>query len=298
MSWRRRLGWISLGIFCVWAFLASLPAPVRPMHPYFAEPPAAPWVIAHRGGWELWPEHTLHGYRRAIDMGVDVLELDVRTSADSVLVIVHDRTVDRTTDGQGRVGSLTLEKLRALDAGYRWSDDGGATFPYRNQGLQIPTLEEVLLAFPGQRLNIELKTDDERSVQDLCATLERFGHADRTLVAAFSQETLDRFRPSCPGVATSASFKEGLGYWFWHIARLDLFASTPFDAVLPMLRLGPIHVPDGRFIRLTQRRGLPVQPWTVDDEETMKQLIDRGVHGIITRRPDRLIDLLRERGLR
>ncbi len=105
-----------------------------------------PLNMAHRGGSRLAPENTLAAFEHATSLGVDVLEMDLRSSADGVVVAMHDDGVDRTTDGTGPVTGLTLADLKALDAGYRFSRDGGATFPHRGQGVSIPTLDEVLTA--------------------------------------------------------------------------------------------------------------------------------------------------------
>ena len=112
--------------------------------------------MAHRGGRQLWPENTLTAFRGAAAMGVDVLEMDVHSSSDGVLVVLHDDTIDRTTDGMGLVHDYPLTALQALDAGYQWTADEGATYPFRGQGIAIPTLAEVLEAFPDAFLNVEI----------------------------------------------------------------------------------------------------------------------------------------------
>ncbi|MEZ4374468.1 MAG: glycerophosphodiester phosphodiesterase family protein [Polyangiaceae bacterium] len=99
--------------------------------------------IAHRGGRKLAPEHTLVAYQNGLDVGADILELDVHATSDGVLVLMHDDTVDRTTNGTGAIKELTFAELRSLDAAYNFSEDGGQTFPYRGKGIQVPTLEEA-----------------------------------------------------------------------------------------------------------------------------------------------------------
>ena len=189
MTWRRGLVITTAGLLVPWSFFALLPPPVSFPHPYFSGSSrgehSAAQIIAHRGGWGLWPEHTLDGYRRAVDLGVDALELDVQPTADDIMVVFHDRRVDRVTGGTGRVDAFTFEQLQNLDAGYHWSPDGGATHPFRGQGLRIPSLAEVLSTFPDRHLVIELKTDDAPSAQRVCGQLRRHSHHERAIVAAF-----------------------------------------------------------------------------------------------------------------
>ena len=307
MTWRRSslgrvLGLAAAGVCVLWIFLAILPAPVSFPHPYFAGHPRwqqeGPQVIAHRGGWGLWPEHTLDGYQRAVDLGVDALELDVQRTADGIMVVFHDRRVDRVTDGTGRVDSLTFEQLRRLDAGYQWSPDGGATYPFRGQGLRVPALDEVLAKFPQQHMIMELKTGDAVTAEQLCGLLQRHDHENRAIVAAFGTDGLATFRQACPGVATSASSAEAMSYWVLHLLRLDLLAAPAFEALLIPEKFGPLTIVDQRFVDVTQGRGLPVQVWTIDEKERMERLIHLGVQAIITRRPDRLTTLLHDQGRR
>jgi glycerophosphoryl diester phosphodiesterase len=108
----------------------------------------------------LWPPNTLFAYERSIELGVDVLEMDIHMTTDGEIVIRHDPTVDATTNGNGAICDLTLSEIKALDAGYTWTADGGQTYPFRGKGITIPTLKEVLGDFPNIRLNIDIKTED------------------------------------------------------------------------------------------------------------------------------------------
>lgn len=277
--------------------LAALkePAPL-PCHPFFAGQPAF-LVIAHRGGYGLGPESTLSLFRQAVDLGVDVLEFDVQQSADGALILLHDDQVDRTTDGSGRAAELTLAELKTLDAGYDWTADG-QTYPFRGQGYTIPTLEEVFRAFPEQRCAIEIKQDEARVAQALCAAIRDCGMAQRVMVASFHGNALAALRAACPEVATSAGAGEVTWYWLLQKLGLDGPYTPAFAALQVPERSGPVELAGRGFVQGAGAHGLPVHYWTIDEEEDMERLLDLGAGGIMTNRPDRLLALLRRRGLR
>jgi glycerophosphoryl diester phosphodiesterase len=278
-------------------FIALAEPKALPAHPYFSGLPPF-LVIAHRGGRGLGPEGTLSLFRQAVGLGADVLELDVRQSADGTLVVLHDERVDRTTEGSGRAGDLTLAQLKALDAGYDWSDDGGQTHPFRGQGYAIPTIEEVFRAFPEQRFVVELKEDEEGAAQALGAVLRDSGMAQRVMVASLHGSALDAFRAACPEVATSAGAGEVAWYWLLQWARLDGFYTPAFAALQVPQRFGWVGLAQRGFVQRAAAHGLLVHFWTIDEEEEMERLLDLGAGGITTNRPDRLLALLRRRGLR
>lgn len=277
--------------------LVALKEPVPlPAPPYFAGQPEF-LVIAHRGGRGLGPESTLPLFRQVVDLGVDVLEFDVRQSADGALIVLHDERVDRTTDGSGRANQLTLDQLKALDAGYDWTADG-QTYPFRGQGIVIPTLEEVFRAFPEQHFAIEIKPDEVQVARALCATIRDFGMADRVMVASFHGGTLDALRAACPEVATSAGAGEVAWYWLLQKVGLDGPYTPAFGALQVPERFGRVGLATQGFVSGARAHGLPVHFWTIDEEEGMERLLDLGAGGIMTNRPDRLLALLRRRGLR
>jgi prepilin-type processing-associated H-X9-DG protein len=169
---------------------------------------ARPLVIAHRGGGGLIPENTLEAFEYSARMGVDVLELDVHSTSDGALVVMHDRSVDRTTDGHGRINEMTLGEIKKLDAGYSFSPDDGQTFPFRGKGITVPTLEEIFAAFPETTFNIEPKQAAPSIIKPLCSLLRERKMADKTIVGSFRQAVIDEFRGECSEVATSASPSE------------------------------------------------------------------------------------------
>jgi glycerophosphoryl diester phosphodiesterase len=252
-----------------------------------------PLVMAHQGGEELWPSNTMHAFERAVALGVDVLEMDLHVTADGALVLIHDETVDRTTDGMGVVEQMTLAEVKALDAGYYWTDDDGQTFPFRGQGITVATLEEVFQAFPAMPMNIEIKlVENVPVVEPFCQMIRQYGMQDKVLVASFHQDVLDQFRAACPEVSTSTTQNEVINFFARHFVGLAASYSPPAQAVqVPEYRSG-IHILTPRFIKDAHSRGMDVHVWTVNEAEDMQRMIDLGVDGIITDRPDILLELL------
>lgn len=256
-----------------------------------------PLVIAHRGGAGLWPENTIYAFERAKELGVDVLEIDVQVTADGVLVVMHDGTLDRTTNGSGLINKLTLAQLKKLDAAFRWSPDGGRSFPLRGRGIRVPTLQEVFKAFPDMRFNIEPKQVKPSLVKPLCRMIREGGMTKKVMVGSFSAEVLAEFRGECAEVATSASPAEVSDFLAMLNGRPENARSINAQALqVPEHILGR-SVLTREFVEAAHALKLEVHPWTINDEESMKRLIELGVDGIITDYPDRLMTLLRGRSV-
>jgi glycerophosphoryl diester phosphodiesterase len=282
-----------LGIFVILAWVIgamALLAKPNPGHPFFDTQGIQ--VIAHRGGRHLWPENTLFAFENASTLGVDVLEMDLHSTRDGAIVVIHDSTVDRTTDGTGLVQSYTLAELQSLDAGYRWSPDGGETHPYRGQDIVIPTLEAVLVAFPEILLNLEIKQSDPSVVVPLCKLLREYGAVERVLVASFDTNTIKAFRKNCPEVPTSSGEDEiRLLYGLSRVFLAGVY-SPKAEAVQVPEYSGKIQVMTKRFVDAAHGRGMAVHVWTVNEVADMERMLELGVDGIITDAPDLLLDLL------
>ncbi len=277
-----------LGIYIVLTRLAKQAAE----HPFYSEGPPRPWVIAHQGGDGLWPSDTMFAFERAAEMGVDVLEMDMHSTADGVLVLMHDNTIDRTTNGAGRISELTLAEIKALDAGYDWSEDDGQTFPYRDLGITVPTLEEVFTAFPDYRMNIEIKQVEPSITEPFCQMIRDHQMENQVLVGSFNQEVVNEFRRVCPEVATTAGESEVITFFVLSKLFLENIYSPEATALqVPESRFG-LTVLSQRFIDAAHKRNLQIHPWTIDDTEEMQRMLEMGVDGIITDRPDRMMELL------
>ena len=294
----RRLGRGLLALVAVLgvAYLVALWVAVpRADHPYFTELLGpGPHVHAHQGGDHLWPGNTMLAFEGAQALGVDVLELDVHLSADGEVVVIHDATVERTSDGSGAVADLTLAELRELDFGYRWRPPGGApdAFPYRGQGIRIPTLREVLEAFPDAAVNVELKRDDVRLIAITCDLIRELGRERTVMVASFHQRALREFRQRCPGVATSAGPDEVRTFVFLNLVGLGRLYAPQAEAFQVPRRQGGIEIVNARLVEGLRERNVQLDVWTVNEEVEMRRLFGMGVGGIITDRPDLALEYL------
>jgi glycerophosphoryl diester phosphodiesterase len=277
-------------LFVLYEVLGYLAKPV-PDHPYFN--PAGFMVIAHRGGRSLGPENTLYTYRRAVDLGVDVLEIDVQLTQDNHLAVIHDKTVDRTTNGSGTVASYKLADLQKLDAGYRWSADQGIPFPLRGKGIKIPSLAEVFQAFPRMRINIESKDPRPAAITLLCRTIQDYNMSQKVMIASFDAGTLKRFRAVCPGVATSAGASEAILFYSLQKMYLESAYSPVAQALQIPQTYGDLQVVTKRFVEAAHARNLKVHVWTVNGVDSMKTLLQLGVDGIMTDYPQRLLEIMK-----
>lgn len=256
-----------------------------------------PLFFAHRGGSLLAPENTLPAFERGVACGANALELDIQTTRDGEIVVIHDRRVDRTTDGTGPVASYTLDELRRLDAGYRFSPDGGRTYPFRGQGITIPTLRDVFERFPGLRVNIDLKESSEARERRLWELIQELEAEERTLVASGDiHEAIVRFRRLAgERVATSASGAEIRAFVLSAFFRGTRWLRPGYDALQVPETYRGVRIVSPRFIRLAHDFGLDVHVWTVDEAPTMRKLLDWGADGVMTDRPDVLAVVMGER---
>jgi glycerophosphoryl diester phosphodiesterase len=276
--------------------IALITAKPTPPHPWFTPRPGdhTPLVFAHQGGENIRPSNTLAAFRHAVELGADVLDTDMHLTKDGVLVLMHDQTVDRTTNGHGAIRDLTLAEIKQLDAGYRFTTDNDQTFPYRGQGLTVPTLEELFLAYPDMRFGIEIKqTEPLETARRFCALLRQYHMQDSVLVSSFRQQNMDEFRRECPEVATSATEDEVRPFFLASLLGLTRAFTPRFNSLQVPEQAAGFHLLTPQFVAAAHERGLAVQPWTINEEDDLKRILALGVDGINTDNPDRLLDLLR-----
>lgn len=252
----------------------------------------APLLIAHRGGAGLKPENTLAAFLDADALWkADMIELDVHATADGRCVVIHDPTVDRTTNGSGAVAAMTLAEIQSLDAAYHFSPDGGTTFPLRGAGIRIPTIEEVFAALPNMRFTVESKT--AAAQLPLFRAIAEYRATERVIAAGERNAYRTLFRTYRGAI--SASLEQALPFYVLHRARL---------ASLWWLRADVVQMPEyyrgrrmlsQRLVRDLHARAVQVHIWTVNEVADMHRLLDWGVDGLISDYPDRLARVLHER---
>lgn len=252
----------------------------------------APVLVGHRGAAALAPENTLEGCRVAVERwGAGALEVDVHATADGACVLLHDPTVDRTTDGTGPVASLSLAELRELDAGHRFTAPDG-TRPFRGRGVRIPTIGELLEELPGTLVLVDIKTGD--AAEPLARAIDAAEAWDRVIVAGerrADRGPLARYRGPT-GIAQEDTVRFFAAH---HLGLRRFWRPTDDVACLPEHHRG-LRVLTPGVIRGLHERGLAVWVWTVNDADDMRRLLEWGADGIITDRPDVLRDVL-ERGV-
>ena len=242
------------------------------VHPYLDWP--GPIAFAHRGGASDNPENTMPAFRHAVDLGYTYLETDVHATRDGVLVAFHDPDLSRTCDRRGRIDELT------------WAEVAEARVDGREP---IPLFEALMEEFPDARVNIDCKADG--AVDALVASLRRLDCLDRVCVGGFSDRRLRRLREALgDGLCTSFGPAQ--------IAALRVLGRVPGRGQAAQVppRAKGVEVVSGTFVERAHRRGYQVHVWTIDDDAEMRRLLDLGVDGIMTDRPQVLKDVLVARG--
>jgi glycerophosphoryl diester phosphodiesterase len=249
-------------------------------------------VIPHSGGDALFPEDTLFAYEQSIGMGGDVVDIDVQTSADGIPVAIHDATVDRTTNGNGSVSSLTYKQLARLDAGYKFKTNG--KYPFRGKNIRIPTLQSILKKFPKTLVTIDLKDLRIEAVLPLCELITRLHRDDDTYIGVDTNEQVQEFRRRCPNIYTSGTDEERRASRAARESGDLTFRSNQLVSQPPFIADDGTRRVTPQTLNFSHRMNTAVLTWVVDDPKQLKELIDLGVDGIYTRRPDILLKLLRK----
>jgi glycerophosphoryl diester phosphodiesterase len=275
----------------------------------------SPWLsrrviaYAHQGGSFEGPSSTLAAIGWSLEGGATAVELDVHATRDRRIVVCHDETVDRTTNHHGEIADLTLAQLRDMDNAHWWIAGeavtlGRADEEYvhrakapRDRDFGVATLEEVSERFPGVLLNLDIKrsSPDVEPYEELLADeLRRLGRTGSVIVASFLDHAIQAFRLVAPEVATSAATGETAAFYF--SLQEGSPSVPPAQALQVPATFGDVTVVDERFVVAAHDAGLAVHVWTINEEDEMRALVDLGVDGIVSDRPTRLAQVLKERG--
>ena len=264
------------------------------MNRFFETP--RPRLFGHRGASGTHPENTLPSFRAAVEKGAQAFELDVHRTADGEIVVFHDDTLERTTDGVGPVSARSLAELQSLDAGFRFSRDGGRTFPFRGTGVAVPTLRQVCTEFRDTPIIVEIKQSDPPLEAELAQVLQETGADSRALVFSLRQEPVNRFREAAGSMATGFGPDE-VADFLRRIEHAEWAGYRPAGVAFAVpVRWYATRIMSRAFVDAAHRHGCEVYVWTINEPQEMHSLLDLGVDGLITDFPERLGEVIAARG--
>jgi glycerophosphoryl diester phosphodiesterase len=252
-----------------------------------------PRAFGHRGSAGTHPENTLISFQNAIDAGAKCIEFDVHMTRDGEIVVSHDENLKRTCGDDRLIREMFYAEVAKADAGRNFTTDG-ASFPFRDKGVKVPRLIEVLSAFPSVRAIVEIKQTDPSLVTPLLEVIDRAGMRRRALIASEHQPPLDDVRKLAPGIPTNFSYFE-TGYFFQTMASRDANYRPPGDAIQIPRRYENWELVTRESVEFAHSLGLEIHVWTVNDEAEMTHLLDLGVDGIISDFPARLLTVIAKR---
>jgi glycerophosphoryl diester phosphodiesterase len=279
----KKLG-LSLGILLfIYLGLRLVPARSVESKPVFDS--KGQFVVAHRCGRNVYPENTLYACKELAKSEIaDYFEMDFHLTKDLVPVVIHDDRVDRTTNGSGLVSDLTLAELQSLDAGYRFTMDGGETFPYRGKGIRVETLEETFRTLTGRKLMVEVKPDSTEAADLLLALIQKYKLENRIIVGSFHQNIKDYLYQKAPQLTYFASSNEVILWTILEKFGLSHLYKMPAHLLAVPKKQSILEVTP-EYLKSAQKQNLKVHVWTINDAETMQELIDMKVDGIMSDDP-------------
>ena len=261
------------------AFAGERPATIDE----FLAPGGRTWVIAHRGFSGRAPENTVAAIREAIAIGADMTEIDVTLTADERVVVIHDETLQRTTNGTGMVAQHSFDEIRSLDA--------GSWFAPQFVGEKVPTLDEILDTTNGRiLLNVEIKSEAvDRGISDkVAAAIRDSGMADQVIVSSFSPTALEQIHAKAPEIRTAVLYNPELQRGKDPAEIVHGLGASVFNIRGSRLK--------AKMLSSCREHGIPVGVYTVDKPKKMKRWVKKGIDAIFTNHPDRLIEILNEQG--
>ncbi len=257
-----------------------------------------PRLFAHRGASGEAPENTLTAFQRATALGIVYIELDVHLSRDGHVVVIHDETLERTTNGHGLVREHSLAELQELDAGYHFTFDAGKTFPFRGQGVAISTLADVLRRFPHVRFTVEIKQKEPPIEEQVIAVVRECGMADTLVLSSEHDSVVAGVRSLASDIATNCSAGEVLAF----MQRISTQQLGDYHPPSRAFQIPPkyegIDLVTPQTVAAIHELGAEVHVWTINDRQEMERLFGLGVDGMMSDFPSRLLEVAHQRGAR
>lgn len=255
-----------------------------------------PRLFGHRGASGEAPENTIAAFQRAVDLGVEYIELDVQAAEDGQIMVIHDATIERTTNGLGGVSAYSLAALQQLDAGYRFSPDDGKTLPFRASDVIIPSLKEVLSSFPNLKFTVEIKQLEPSIEEQVIAVVRDCGKADDVSLASEHDAVLVLVRELAPDIPTNLGYNE-VADFIQRVATDQLQGYQPPGQALQIPpKYQDISLVTEQTVAAAHQLGLEIHVWTINDPHEMNSLLDLGVDGVMSDFPGRLLEVVKGRG--
>jgi glycerophosphoryl diester phosphodiesterase len=257
-----------------------------------------PLIMAHRGESGNIPENTILALEAAIDIGVDVLESDIRFTKDDVPILYHDEDLVRITGKDEKVRKKKLDELMQFDLGYNFTTDVGRTYPFRGRGLTVVTLEEALKRFPNIILNLDIKDTFKEAPDEVARILLENGRTEKIMIASFNPKQLKRFRKKAPMIPTSAHPNEVRNFIIGvRMRAMGMFVrSIAYRAFQVPEAMGSMQIITPNFVKAAHDKDIAVHVWTINNRPDMERLLDMEVNGIFTDFPSVLREVLEDRG--
>jgi len=255
--------------------------------------PALPRIFGHRGSAGTHPENTLESFRAAVEAGVQYLEFDIHMTRDGEVVVAHDEYLRRMCGLDRRIAEMSYSELAAADAGRMFTADG-AGFPFREKGVRVPRLADVLAAFPKLRMIVEIKQVMPSVVASALNLIDRAGLRRNVFLASEHQQALDETRKLAPRIPTGYSYLES-GQFFQAMAARDLNYRPPGDAIQISHFYEGWELVTRESVEFAHRVGVEMHVFTVNEKVEMNQLLDYGVDGLISDFPQRALEVVRKR---
>jgi len=303
---------VIIGIWLALVLVSRIMESPNPAKPFVKQ--LRPFTIAgHRGASMEFAPNTMEAFRRLVEIDPNaMIELDVWPTKDGEVVVFHDALMEVSSNGKGPVPSHTLAEVRALEAGYSVTVDGGKTYPFRGKGCRIPTLDQVLRAFPNSLVSIDIKHPENGFAEKVMAVVQDRGMMDRVVIGSFSDDMVRFIRARYPRVAITMGSSDVKRFLVLQMLCLPGFFRSTCDVfMVPQFSNTdlPEELPGGvsqgfrvitkGFIDSARRIGYPVLAWTINRRENMERLVAMGIGGIITDDPALLKEIVdrREKGL-
>ncbi len=254
-------------------------------------------IFGHRGFSGNYPENTLVSFQSALDAGAIVLELDVHLSKDNKLMVIHDKTLDRTTNGSGKINNFTSLELGKFNAGCKFSISYGKEiiFPFREKELPVPSLEELFEKFPEAKFNVDLKQHDKKTCETFLTLIKDFNMEEKVLAASDDFETINYFRKISGGkTATGASYREILSFLLSKNKLNSRWFPFEADALQIPEKYFGIRILTEKLIQEAHKKNVEVHAWVINKKEDITRLFNWGIDGIMSDFPDVCFKTLKE----